>query len=71
MFAHSIGIAPFKDNFWTTKSQTGNVYSTYPSLFVLTPAYVYQECHGHVSEDSENDHQMFGYNLYIDGALFL
>lgn len=26
IFAHHLGIAPFKDNFWTTKNQTGNPY---------------------------------------------
>jgi hypothetical protein len=27
MFAHSLGVAPFKDNFWTTTDQPGNKYS--------------------------------------------
>jgi len=27
MFADALGLAPFKDNFWTTEHQPGNVYS--------------------------------------------
>ena len=26
MFAHALGVAPFKDNFWTTSVQPGNPY---------------------------------------------
>jgi hypothetical protein len=26
MFVHAMGVAPFKDNFWTTQNQTGNIY---------------------------------------------
>ena len=26
MFAHAMGVAPFKDNFWTTSDQPGNIY---------------------------------------------
>ena len=29
MFAAAVGLAPFKDNFWTTETQPGNVYSMY------------------------------------------
>jgi len=35
MFAHALGVAPFKDNFWTTTNQTGNKYNRselYPEL---------------------------------------
>ena len=26
MFTHALGVAPFKDNFWTTTSQPGDPY---------------------------------------------
>lgn len=26
MVAHALGVAPFKDNFWTTTNQPGNPY---------------------------------------------
>jgi hypothetical protein len=29
ILAHALGIAPFKDNFWTTSDQPGNKYSKY------------------------------------------
>lgn len=35
MFAHALGVAPFKDNFWTTTNQPGNPYNRtepYPQL---------------------------------------
>jgi len=35
IFAHAMGIAPFKDNFWTTTNQSGNIYNKsepYPEL---------------------------------------
>ena len=27
MLAHAVGLAPFKDNFWSTSVQPGNPYS--------------------------------------------
>lgn len=32
MFAHALGVAPFKDNFWTTTNQPGNPYSKYTAF---------------------------------------
>ena len=48
IFAHALGVAPYKDNHWTTTNQTGNLYSEFArcgvvtsswSLFVVTIVY--------------------------------
>ena len=36
MFADAIGVAPFKDNFWTTAVQPGNPYSKCILYFKIT-----------------------------------
>ena len=32
MFAHAMGVAPFKDNFWSTTKQPGNPYGQHEGI---------------------------------------
>ncbi len=37
MFADAIGLAPYKDNFWTTAVQPGNPYGELTVIFLECP----------------------------------